>query len=694
MKESRCSSRTGYLIWMGVRIVLTLTVSYSLIATIPTYAGSLRRVATEGPSPREDVSSAQDNTPDQDGATRGVYVEEGGIASGRPAEGGAEAAGPVTLDYHAYVPLVFVPSSGTGEIRAIRVASYGSDTDDCGSSGLPCRTIQHAVNLAESGDAILVAEGTYEYSPTAEVCLSPFGTTAVVCVFNKELTILGGYSAGDWSQANPTANTTIIDGAQSYRGVLVMGTDSVSSALRMEGFTIRNGRARGVPTRSGNDRIFAFGGGMLVERGQATLRNMVFSGNLARGNDTESAYGGSGSGGGLALRNTPSQVVLENITFEENRAEGGRGQERGGLGLGGGLFTYLSTVSGRHIRFEENVAAGGSSTGDGYSDRLHADAQGGAAALQRGSEVVLEDISAVGNVAKGGEAPNGNPGGAFGGAFFTEDAVFKLSGAHVSGNRAEGGSGINDGSTAGAGYARGGGIATTETGFALQYAIVVGNTAKGGDGAVRVGSAAGGGVAAVRAAGDAFTRISNCVIADNLVQIGGGAGERVGGGGGGLWLQGTDAEVIHTSLAQNSLGSTTMQGEAIVLLRYGMPTPTIVDVSFSIISGHSNDFGAAAIHVQPENVVNLDRGLFASNTRDTNVEGVPAAAGTFNGLGSMLNAGAAGFVSPGAPDYDYHILESSPAKDRATGSLTPRDIDQQSRPFGGGSDIGADEYRP
>ncbi len=55
----------------------------------------------------------------------------------------------------------------------------------------------------------------------------------------------------------------------------------------------------------------------------------------------------------------------------------------------------------------------------------------------------------------------------------------------------------------------------------------------------------------------------------------------------------------------------------------------------------------------------------------------------------MLVAPSAGFFSPGAPDYDYHLIEISPAVDQAIGSTTPDDIDGETR--GQAPDIGADE---
>jgi hypothetical protein len=582
----------------------------------------------------------------------------------------------------------YILASSQIAAATIRVAPTGNDTSGCGSEGSPCQTIQYAINQAESGDTILIAGGTYTYNSSADICSQPLGTTAVACIVNKQLTILGGYSAEDWSDVDPSANVTIIDGEEEYRGVFVLKTDSTSS-LHMEGFTIRRGLAQGNPKRPGNDKIFAFGGGMLVENSQVTLRNITFEDNLAIGENTDSAYGGAGSGGGLALRNTSSDINLVHITFEDNLSEGGTGPDRGGLALGGGLYTYKTVVSGQYITFTNNVAMAGSSNGDGFY-KMHADAQGGAAAFQADSDVVFQDVRATSNIALGGYAPNGNAGGAFGGAFFTEDAALILRDIEVFANMAQGGEGRNDGSTAGASYARGGGIAITDSDFTLDRATVISNTAIGGDGTVGRGSAAGGGIGVVRTYGDFSAEIINCIISDNSIQIGNGT-NIVGGGGGGLWLQGADADIVHTTFSQNRLQGSTTQGQAIVLLNFGSPTPAIANISYSIIADHTNSFGAAAIHVQPENTANLHRGLFAGNTKDTNADGVPASAGVFNGLDSMLDAASANFVSPGSTNYDYHILGSSAAKDQATGSTTLQDIDGESRPIGDASDIGADE---
>jgi hypothetical protein len=67
------------------------------------------------------------------------------------------------------------------------VSTLGTDASGFGSQGAPFRSIQFAVNVAQSGDRIHVAGGTYGYNPAADVfgsgTLSGFlGVGAVVIV--------------------------------------------------------------------------------------------------------------------------------------------------------------------------------------------------------------------------------------------------------------------------------------------------------------------------------------------------------------------------------------------------------------------------------------------------------------------------------------------------------------------------------
>ena len=89
---------------------------------------------------------------------------------------------------------------------------------------------------------------------------------------------------------------------------------------------------------------------------------MVFRDNQALGGDTSSPYGGAAAGGGVALRACPSTTV-ENVVFESNRAEGGSGGDRGGFGIGGGMFTFETTLEAADLTFTNNRAVGGNSAG-------------------------------------------------------------------------------------------------------------------------------------------------------------------------------------------------------------------------------------------------------------------------------------------------------------------------------------------
>ena len=571
-------------------------------------------------------------------------------------------------------------SSGDSPRRVSQ--STGADASGCGSEAAPCRTIQYAVNASSSNDEILVAEGSYTYDVGLDPCAQYIGTNAVVCILNKRLTLRGGYAPGAWSAPDPAQHPTVIDGADLYRGVLVQRTSPSAPAagIVMGGFTVRRGLVQGAAS-GGNAATFAFGAGMLVDSSPAEIRATIFRDNQAFGGNTTSAYGGAAAGGGLALRRASAGSMLEDLVFERNRAEGGNGGDRGGFGIGGGLFTFESTITAADLVFTGNLAIGGDTAGNGISGGEQGDGQGGGAAFQEGSDAVVSGVVASGNQATGGNAGT-NAGGAFGGGLYAEKATLALTGADVFDNVALGGNGTHGGVSSGGGFMAQNAVVTIERGR------MVDNRATGGSGSVTRGAGGGGGAYLSRFGSVGSGTIRNSIFADNLAQMGA-SGTPPGGGGGGLFLQGLPMTIDHVTVAENRLGSMPMQGTGIVIL--SGTSGANVTMRHSIIADHTTA-GGAALHVQPGNSVTLVRGIYAGNNDNDNSDGSPDAAGTFTGLGTMLATGPLDFLSPGAPSFDYHIAASSPAVDQATGSTIAVDFDGVART--GTPDIGADEATP
>src|SRR5262245_35542483 len=176
----------------------------------------------------------------------------------------------------------------------------------------PFRTIQHAVNVAQSGDRIHVAQGVYGYtgadrigddgrfnSPGNAATISAaflHVNPAVVLVFDKSLQIFGGFDSGFATWA-PSTFRTAIDGGGVNRGVFVLddngsaGPAFGAAGLDMEGFTVQNCRATGEAALPTSDSVNAFGGGVWINtaardpatQGAFTLKNMVFRGNYSQG---------------------------------------------------------------------------------------------------------------------------------------------------------------------------------------------------------------------------------------------------------------------------------------------------------------------------------------------------------------------------------------------------------------------------
>lgn len=573
----------------------------------------------------------------------------------------------------AAAPGAAQPGTGT-----IRVATTGTDSGSCGSAAAPCRTIPQAVGLAASGDEIRVAAGTYTAHAT---CCCNAGD-AVICMANKELTIGGGYTSADWNTSDPEANPTILDGEGVRRVAFVTRTASATS-LTLEGVTVTRGFATGA---AGAD---ARGGAIQAFWSALNLTDVeVRDSRSVGGPALAGGKGGAGTGGGVALSSLSGQPITSTFTdvhFEGNSAEGGAasgsGEDTGGYGQGGGLFVLRTDLVATGLTFVDNLAVGGDAPSGrgcefisaGNPCARRADAQGGGVCVQVQGTVDLTGVTATGNQAIGGDAnmTDGFGGQAFGGFFFAEgsgDATLRE--VDVRDNDALGGE-----AHAG-GLGGGGGLATTQTTLTVEDSVLIDNLAKGGDAVDRSGAAGGG---AAYLLFDTNLTLTNVIMADNTAAAGASTMANIAAGGGGaLFVENSDGSVIHGTMARNSLGHAAMEGEAAVLLN-----GSTVDFDYTIFAEHTS-VGAAALHSQQAgDTANLRRGIFSANSADK------GGTGTISEVVAMLSFADVEFASPGAPNFDYHLRSTSPARDEATTSTSTTDVDGEARTD---PDIGADEF--
>jgi hypothetical protein len=63
----------------------------------------------------------------------------------------------------------------------------GSDNNDCKSAQTACKTIEHAVSLASSGDSIMVATATYTENVTIGFSLTIVGSGSSTTIIDYEI---------------------------------------------------------------------------------------------------------------------------------------------------------------------------------------------------------------------------------------------------------------------------------------------------------------------------------------------------------------------------------------------------------------------------------------------------------------------------------------------------------------------------
>lgn len=223
------------------------------------------------------------------------------------------------------------------------VATTGVDTGNaCSSSYTPCRSVQHAVDVATPGDTIKVASGVYSETVVRAAPPGypnpPAGNVITQVVYiGKGVTIRGGYTSADWNRSDPVDSPTALDGEDTRRVVFVAGAITVT----LENLRLSHGDANDLGGVWRGD-----GGGIYAITATLTVNGNDICSNTAR------------AGGGVALYQSP------NATFNGNDIYGNTSR------VGGGV--YLGQSEGANLR--ANRIRGNASRSDGggvfvdYSD--------------------------------------------------------------------------------------------------------------------------------------------------------------------------------------------------------------------------------------------------------------------------------------------------------------------------------------
>lgn len=577
------------------------------------------------------------------------------------------------------------------------VATTGNDgSNDCTNYSNPCRTVQYAVDQAASSDVILVAAGVY-----TDVHSRPFppgypyppasGIITQVVYVSKTVTIRGGYTTTNWTTPYPLTQPTTLDAQKQGRAIAIAGTISPT----IEGLRLTGGDATGLGGSNWEYSITGGGGAVYIISATGTLSNNLIFDNTAY------------DGGGLFLRG--SAAALSRNTISSNTV----------VYYGGGLFLNNSaaTLSGNTINANTTTntslgSGGGVYVREGTVTLIGnticsntAQSNGGGILLNTSPNSILVGNMIISNTSQSrggglwmrycdGTVLNGNTfvantSGDRGGALYGDGGYVTLVGNRVVSNTADSGGGL---------WFSGRAVTLTANsilsntalmggGVYLEYndATLEGNTISfnkatldngGGGGLYLEASDAtlnrdivtfnsadwGGGLGLYRSS----PVMTNTVIADNIA----------GKGGSGLHIRLRSlARLWHTTIARNRGGD----GSGVYIdfmseSSCAVGIPCTVGITNMILVSHT-----VGITVATGSTVTLASTLWYSNVIDWDGEGA-ILTGTHNYWGDPH------FAVDG-----YHLLSGSVAIDKGINAGVISDIDGDSRPQGGGYDLGADE---
>ena len=192
---------------------------------------------------------------------------------------------------------------------------YVASNADCGNVGRCYATLQAAADIAESGDAIKVAQGVYT------------SQAFQVLFLNRAITVTGGFTKTDWVTAYPITQPVVLDAQNNpgQRVVQVVGTGT--GTLTLDGLVVQRGNLS-----NETDAAASVGAGINVVTGMVVIRNSQILNNAAASGAGVNSAGtlslaqtvlrdneASNAGAGAALRAVNGAVNIASSQFINNR---------------------------------------------------------------------------------------------------------------------------------------------------------------------------------------------------------------------------------------------------------------------------------------------------------------------------------------------------------------------------------------